>query len=906
MQPHHDWTLLEYNEYFMIKLYQARYQDILDMYQSTFTSANIGMSSGSFNVILATFIMLGQEDKAQQLIHDAVHRFKVWPDIRDFRRTMNRCLPGDSQVVQTGTGLIARFGFAHVDVLNSNLAHLLRNRTVDDALWVYDEAMRHGHPMNFKTYSLLICSLMDAKKNRLCLTIYQQMRRQGLVADRSIGSAMLSLYAHRRQLDEAENLVREMLSAGHTMNEVIYNQLIKVYFKCRRMDKALQTFDALQKDPQLKVNDIVLNTMVDGLVMNRQLQAAQLLYQQILDKSDVLVRPDKVTFNTLLKGFVANKDYRSAQDVISDMVRYGCEPDTVTFTTLVNSFFDLENPTDTRQLLSTLQAVGLDKPNLYTFNAIIHGWIRAGNLAEAQAALAMLPTYNLQPSIHTYTSLLQGYADTMDLPKTMATFQHMVRSGIKPDRAAYHYLIHGLLHHDRYHEALASLQHMRRAQINPTIDTWRILLDSFVKTRQWDLGRDLIKELEQSGFSITFYIVSLQPSMAYEPHLLGLPNELILYVFGNFLELPDVWTLLQVSSPVRRFAMDTIQKRWKIEMIHTADSMMKIQCRGALIALEALSRQLCLHTTDWPLAPRSHDNKVFEDLMRQEDLLHQRIIRGITSYKHKYVLIEDIDIRNRIRATVDVIFHHAVFVSAMTRHTRDPLADDPQLQHHQTMTHQRSMAAMLVRLMTRLDAAFPSYCREITYTLADHIKAFLEYTGYKLLMQPHRHLPLTLHSMAACFDLMGASFVGKILGENHVECAIQRSCELLTESLVPVKKALLSDLLEDWLSIKRGLVAGELCRLVRTEIQKCDRPASSSSMDTLFNTFPLAPHQHMRLPQRPRIQPRHVPPPSTPVDEAMAALPSFLLEQRPPYSGSSSSSSSDTTLVQTQTSVYPS
>ncbi|KAG0176879.1 hypothetical protein DFQ28_006821 [Apophysomyces sp. BC1034] len=263
----------------------------------------------------------------------------------------------------------------------------------------------------------------------------------------------------------------------------------------------------------------------------------------------------------------------------------------------------------------------------------------------------------------------------------------------------------------------------------------------------------------------------------------------------------------------------------------------------------------------------TYDNKLFNELMLQEERLHQRIIRGISSYKHKYVLIEDIDIRNRIRTAVDVIFHHAVFVAAMSR---SPV----RLACTHASSSNRALAAMMVRLLTRLDSAFPSYCREITYTLADNIKAFLEYTGYKLLAMTQYHnqqslcdlvfgpacrqslcdhaiaqppplhgyhhprqpsLLLTLHSVSACFDLMGAAFIGKILSESHVECAVQRTCELLAdEHLRSVKRALLVDLLEGWLTIKRGLVAGELCRLVRLEIDKCDRqephqrPSSSS------------------------------------------------------------------------------
>ncbi|KAI9491396.1 hypothetical protein BDB00DRAFT_832826 [Zychaea mexicana] len=567
-----------------------------------------------------------------------------------------------------------------------------------------------------------------------------------------------------------------------------------------------------------------------------------------------------------------------------------------------------------------------------------------------------------------------------------------------------------------------------------------------------------------------------QPTSA----LMGLPNELLLYILKQFLEIGDLWQLLQVSRSFRYLATYTIDMRWRMDL-SKPESFMKVQCRAALVALETLSCQLSTQTRVTPFAyqtsylsasttttttnnnnnnnnpaaaaaaaaassvsassgmpdpaasaasaaaglldqrrpssarsmspyyddeedelseedelhpqrlllldsgsgdgangsssssssnhphheeeddededededeedgeeeeeeghqeqppphhssPHLHhhyhyhhpqqgdsnnsssNSKLFHHLMRREERLHQRIVSGISSYKHKYVLIEDIDIRNRIRSAVDVIFHHAVFVTSVSR---SPV----RLACTHASSNNRALAAMMVRLLTRLDVAFPACCREITFTLADNIKAFLEYTGYKLMFlsksnksmtqqqgdvlysmvfgpacqsaalcnsstttttataidgtgndsrsrhqqQQHHHLSLprstsssshssssslppvpsrlldTLHSISACFDLMGAAFIGKILSENHVECAVQRACELLSDSyLRPVKRALLVDLLEGWLTIKRGLVASELCRWVRTEIERCDQQASSSSSSSSssFSSF---------------------------------------------------------------------
>lgn len=298
--------------------------------------------------------------------------------------------------------------------------------------------------------------------------------------------------------------------------------------------------------------------------------------------------------------------------------------------------------------------------------------------------------------------------------------------------------------------------------------------------------------------------------------LLDLPNELLLYIFTHFIDLKDLWCLYQTNSELRYFASTIIKSKWKIDTTTPENRILKIQCRTSLIVLS----DLAIHYNNNHrnnVTIKDHSNKLstvamihyltVENTKEEEEKLHLNIIKGISSYKHKYVLIQDIDIRNRIRTTVDVVFHHAVFVSAIYR--------------KQTTTHvvHRALAAVLVRLLTRLDMAFPSYCREITYTLADNIKAFLEYTGYKILTG--HSLDLTLHSISALFDLMGAAFIGKILSDSHIDCAIQRTLELLQNQNNSFKKILLVNVLDHWLTMKREVGSSELVRYIRLEIEKC-------------------------------------------------------------------------------------
>ncbi|KAG1145789.1 hypothetical protein G6F37_005994 [Rhizopus arrhizus] len=293
--------------------------------------------------------------------------------------------------------------------------------------------------------------------------------------------------------------------------------------------------------------------------------------------------------------------------------------------------------------------------------------------------------------------------------------------------------------------------------------------------------------------------------MSNSSRLLSLPNELLLYILTQFLDLIDLWVLVQTSSDLRLFASTVIGTLWKIEIEHDC---MKLQCRAALISLEALSNQLSIQDVQHLFCVSQkekdrhrHDLQINNDkLWTREQALHNNIIKGISSYKHQFVLIEDIDIRNRIRVAVDVIFHHTVFVSANSRNTNKMVT-----------------SAFMVRLLSSLDQSFPSYCREVTFTLADNIKAFLEYTGYKLMANNNNKKTSQLihNTISACFDLMGAAVVNKLLTENHVECAVQRISELLIHKST-FKRHLLKRLLDNWL--KRD--TSELSTFIQLEMDR--------------------------------------------------------------------------------------
>lgn len=396
--------------------------------------------------------------------------------------------------------------------------------------------------------------------------------------------------------------------------------------------------------------------------------------------------------------------------------------------------------------------------------------------------------------------------------------------------------------------------------------------------------------------------------------LTNLPDDILLYILNNFIPLIDLWQLLQISQRIRSLAKDVIRRVWKIDLRSNTESLFRIQFRGALITLDAISTKLpplephrrtppsvnvspspahsiysrlgtgstismrtaeagplrinlatrsdgpalsddpsstggIAHYTDSleasPVTPHDsghnfwsspsaggsdHDDNIPDPSLEthrehpalaqfkamagsliEEECLHQRIIRGIVSHTHRYVLIEDIDTRNRLRAAVDTIFHHVVFVSSGT---------------HREDRWSKASAAAFVRLLKRLDTAFPNHGNEMTYTLSDNLKAFLEYSTYRLMAAKrcgHRLWAIrTVDTLSSCANLIGAALLVKILTEPQVEGAIRKMCELLKDNQIEthVRQRILTTLLNGWL-IDREPIYTDICILLHHEIDNC-------------------------------------------------------------------------------------
>ncbi|KAI9283772.1 hypothetical protein BC943DRAFT_308322 [Umbelopsis sp. AD052] len=791
----HSWTVLQYNEYYMSMLFQAKYDAIISNWEQEFCGSDIKPTIATINSVLAAYIQLNQLERARVLL-SRCHEWDVTPTMQDFQRLAHRCLPRNTKVVKEAQTLITDNALKDPKAMNRHLQSLFRANKLTDIQRLYTLLTKSQNQIDISTYTTLLKGYIDKRKYDQVSSIYGDICKSGLRLNTYVASLMLETYAMQRDKGQLATIVQRIQAEKVALDIALYNQLIKSFLATRQVPHALAVFQQLQKDPNVQVNDVVLNTLINGLLNNRETDAAKKLYAQMLQSK---IQPDMITYNTLLKGLTKARDFSGAFTILSNLYERSLEPDIVTYTTLIDAIFENLNPTSTEQILGLFNHSGSMKPNIFTYNVLINGWIRHNNMAEAERTFKdLLASGEMHPTVHTYTNIIQGYVQHGNLPKAMNTFRMMLQSGIQPGRATYHFIISGLIDDDRLPDAVECLKKMRENGTMPTKDTWFMLLNACAEAKQWQLGGQILKHLDDSH-----HLSAQRHSLST---LTNLPDDILLYILNNFIPLIDLWQLLQISQRIRSLAKDVIRRVWKIDLRSNTESLFRIQFRGALITLDAISTKLP------PLEPHPLAQfKAMAGSLIEEECLHQRIIRGIVSHTHRYVLIEDIDTRNRLRAAVDTIFHHVVFVSSGT---------------HREDRWSKASAAAFVRLLKRLDTAFPNHGNEMTYTLSDNLKAFLEYSTYRLMAAKrcgHRLWAIrTVDTLSSCANLIGAALLVKILTEPQVEGAIRKMCELLKDNQIEthVRQRILTTLLNGWL-IDREPIYTDICILLHHEIDNC-------------------------------------------------------------------------------------
>ncbi|KAG0277358.1 hypothetical protein BGZ95_006078 [Linnemannia exigua] len=196
---------------------------------------------------------------------------------------------------------------------------------------------------------------------------------------RRLNSQMVNFGRSEAYLDYLR--VRYILGGPSEPDLHTYRRLI--YAACRRSDlySALTLFKQVRtKHPSWTLDTTLYNAIISTAGATGHIRVAEKTFACILEDG---LAPDYYSFHGLLNGYGHSGDLEAAVLIPQQMVKHKLCPNTKTFNLIMKAYLGTRGDmTTSRKLFQVMQRSGKAvPPDLVTFNQLLEGYRRAGNLS---------------------------------------------------------------------------------------------------------------------------------------------------------------------------------------------------------------------------------------------------------------------------------------------------------------------------------------------------------------------------------------------------------------------------------------------------------------------------------------------------------------------------------------------
>merc|ERR1719207_484929 len=220
-------------------------------------------------------------------------------------------------------------------------------------------------------------------------------------------NTVMKCFARHREVTSCFSLLEEIRGAEIAPDDVTFSTLLDVCIDENEHQLAQVALEQMQES-DVKMNCVLLTTLMKGFVRTKRLDMAMNLYHSMYNR-DVGSRPDMVTYSLLIKAQCDAQDMSAALSIFEDMLQHNCKVDDVVFTHLIQDM-----------LTANI------KPTIYTMTALVKVYGKCGQSDKAaQLVNTMEEVYGIKPTVVVKTCLISGLLRQHKRAEAYAAFQLM-------------------------------------------------------------------------------------------------------------------------------------------------------------------------------------------------------------------------------------------------------------------------------------------------------------------------------------------------------------------------------------------------------------------------------------------------------------------------------------------------
>lgn len=413
----------------------------------------------------------------------------------------------------------------------------VKNSMIDEAFRMFREMDKFKCEPDLVTYNTIIDGLCRAGKVSIARNVVNGMHNkcESLRPNVVSYTTLMRGYCGKREIEEALDVLKEMVGKGIKPNQFTYNTIIKGLCETQKLYLVKEILDECRvgDDPRFVPDSCTFNTILSSHCDSENLDAALNVFEKM---KELKVERDSVTYSMLIRTLCSKRNFGKAEELLDELYKQEillCDKKSTPLTASYNPIFKhLCASGGTKKAERVFrQLLKRGKPDPLAFETLILGHCEERAFEDGYKLLILMLRRDFMPSINIYESLIEGLLRKGEASLALDTLERMLRSSHLPKTSVFHRILMELIEKGSAIDCANLMMLMLNTEVRPNInlstDAVRVLFKSRMKDRAFQLVKSLYEKcfMVNIGQLITFLCEDEQLLEAAEMVAFGLKND---------------------------------------------------------------------------------------------------------------------------------------------------------------------------------------------------------------------------------------------------------------------------------------------------------------------------------------------------------------------------------------------
>lgn len=389
-----------------------------------------------------------------------------------------------------------------MDTYNRLLQCCGRAGEVSRAFGVLREMREMGVPPNPKSYNWVVVACAKVADVDRAFHVIRTMKKEGTRINVVTKNNLVEACCNAGRLERAFGIVKNMVQAERVSPNVhTYNKLIRGCGKWGQMDSALRLLSSMQS-AGVSPTVVTYSVAVDACARTGGQIALDRALELVDEMRDSGLEPNVVTYNSLIHACARAKNVEKAFWTLQMMRSDKVAPDNVTLCTLVDA---CGRAGMISKAFETMRSLPREFPSLHhrglpTYNALIHGCLKANDIAGMTYALEDMKKRHFRPNLVTYSTIISAHAKAGDIESALDTLAEMEAFGFRPNRLVFTSIITAYGYRGNVASAMQMFDHARDLCGEPDEELYTSAIVAAIVGGRVEMAVRLSKEMKRAGY----------------------------------------------------------------------------------------------------------------------------------------------------------------------------------------------------------------------------------------------------------------------------------------------------------------------------------------------------------------------------------------------------------------------